>query len=310
MRLLDLAVAVLVIGAFIGVYRLFAEDMRRGNTSRAAAAQGGTDGTVGRREGDSHQLPAGRSIVDAISGQVSAWLDSLLPNSRTSPAPQRDDDCVSWSGEAETSDAFDEPPPPAPEGRAGNAGAARVLGGHGPGGQDVQDGNTAGIPQSQDASGNVAEVPLPALTPSLAPTRWQHIVLHHSGTTRGNAAIFDRYHRKERKLADGLIYHFVIGNGTDSADGAIEEGPRWLKGIAGPQTRKKDINDGAIGVCLVGNFDESAPSEAQMNVLRALIRYLCETYSIPAENVLPRSAVPGERISSPGKSFTLPGRRP
>src|SRR3974390_2523242 len=66
----------------------------------------------------------------------------------------------------------------------------------------------------------------------IAPGRWRWLVIHHSGTEYGNAAIYDRQHR-ERGMENGLAYHFVIGNGVDSGDGEIEIGPRWLKQLKG-----------------------------------------------------------------------------
>ncbi|MFQ5589758.1 MAG: peptidoglycan-binding protein, partial [Phycisphaerae bacterium] len=53
--------------------------------------------------------------------------------------------------------------------------------------------------------------------------RWTTIVIHHSATETGGASLFDRFHRK--RGWDGLGYHFVIGNGTDTPDGLIEVGP-------------------------------------------------------------------------------------
>ena len=58
---------------------------------------------------------------------------------------------------------------------------------------------------------------------------WKYIILHHSATDEGNAKNFDDYHREKKKWKYGLAYHFVIGNGTDSRDGEIEESLRTPK---------------------------------------------------------------------------------
>src|ERR1043166_2961437 len=51
-----------------------------------------------------------------------------------------------------------------------------------------------------------------------APARpWRWIVIHHSATSAGGMAMFDREHKA--KGWDGVGYHFVIGNGTQSGDG-------------------------------------------------------------------------------------------
>ena len=107
----------------------------------------------------------------------------------------------------------------------------------------------------------------------IASGRWRWLVIHHSGTEYGNAAIYDRQHRK-RGMENGLAYHFVIGNGVDSEDGEIEIGARWLKQLKGGHVHREDINEVGIGICLVGNLEETKPTKNQMLALRELIDYL------------------------------------
>src|SRR5438067_10459729 len=59
--------------------------------------------------------------------------------------------------------------------------------------------------------------------PNAQARSWKWIVIHHSATTSGGAATFDRMHRE--KGWDELGYHFVIGNGTDTRNGQVEVGP-------------------------------------------------------------------------------------
>lgn len=105
-------------------------------------------------------------------------------------------------------------------------------------------------------------------------SRWQTIVGHHSGVDRGNAAIYDRFHRRERRMENGLAYHFVIGNGRDSGDGEIEIGDRWLRQIHGGHVRNHAVNMTSIGICVVGNFESSRPSFRQVAAFRELVDYL------------------------------------
>lgn len=102
---------------------------------------------------------------------------------------------------------------------------------------------------------------------------WTTIVAHHSAIDRGNAAVYDRAHRR-RGMSNGLAYHFVIGNGKDSGDGEIEVGPRWRDQLAGGHVRIAKINDIGIGICLVGNLEEHRPTERQMGALLALVAEL------------------------------------
>ncbi len=105
-------------------------------------------------------------------------------------------------------------------------------------------------------------------------SRWQTIVGHHSGIDRGNAASYDRFHRRERRMENGLAYHFVIGNGRDSGDGEIEIGDRWLRQIQGGHVRTHAVNMTSIGICVVGNFETRRPSVRQMAAFRELVDYL------------------------------------
>ena len=107
----------------------------------------------------------------------------------------------------------------------------------------------------------------------IVPGRWKWIVGHHSGIKNGNAAIYDKAHRR-RGMENGLAYHFVIGNGIDSEDGEIEIGSRWLRQIKGGHVHREDINEVGIGICLVGNFEETKPSSKQLMAFRELVSYL------------------------------------
>ncbi len=105
------------------------------------------------------------------------------------------------------------------------------------------------------------------------PGRWKMIICHHSAIKNGNAAIYERDHRR-RGMENGLAYHFLIGNGIDSGDGEIEVGTRWIKQIKGGHVRSEEINEVAIGICLVGNFDKQKPTKRQVAALKELLTYL------------------------------------
>jgi hypothetical protein len=104
--------------------------------------------------------------------------------------------------------------------------------------------------------------------------RWKYIIVHNSGTRQGNARAFDIYHRKVRKMPNGLAYHFVIGNGTSSGNGEIEIGSRWTKQINGGHVASDYLNNIALGICFVGDFNRDEPTEKQKAALEELINYL------------------------------------
>jgi hypothetical protein len=104
--------------------------------------------------------------------------------------------------------------------------------------------------------------------------RWQFIVVHNSGTRQGNAAAFDYYHRHFRRMQNGLAYHFVIGNGTSTGNGQVEVGDRWRRQINGGHVHSDYLNNIALGICLVGDFNRDQPTRAQLDCCEELIRYL------------------------------------
>jgi hypothetical protein len=125
--------------------------------------------------------------------------------------------------------------------------------------------------------------------PRATPRNWQWIVIHHSATTYGSAAIIDTWHRQ--RGFDCLGYHFVIDNGDGNPDGMVEPGPRWPIQKWGAHTRTADnrFNDFGIGICLVGNFDVDHPTPAQIKSLVRLVTYLMRTYHIPLDHVIGHS---------------------
>jgi hypothetical protein len=106
--------------------------------------------------------------------------------------------------------------------------------------------------------------------------RWKFIIVHNSGTRQGNARAFDYYHRRIRRMRNGLAYHFVIGNGTSSRNGQIEIGDRWRRQINGGHVHSDYMNNIGLGICLVGDFNRDQPTRAQLEACEELIRYLQE----------------------------------
>ena len=143
---------------------------------------------------------------------------------------------------------------------------------------------------------------LRSIIPLYPSKKWKFIIIHHSATKEGDSLAFDQYHLK--KGFGGIGYHFVIDNGTLSkVDGEIEATPRWLKQQDGRHCKASNMNRKAIGVCLVGNFNEGKVSERQMALLVYLIDTLRHYYKIPPENIMGHGQVPGADTDCPGKNF-------
>jgi hypothetical protein len=136
--------------------------------------------------------------------------------------------------------------------------------------------------------------------------RWKYVIVHNSGTRQGNARIFDRYHRRIRRMQNGLAYHFVIGNGRSSGNGQIEIGSRWTRQINGGHVASDYLNNIAIGICLVGDLNRDAPTQAQLAALDELVGYLRgrvgkikgrQAIVLPHKKINPRPTdCPGDRF--------------
>ena len=152
-------------------------------------------------------------------------------------------------------------------------------------------------------------VPVPddLFLPPKADRPWRYIVLHHGDHATGSYAQIDRDHR-EKLGTQGCGYHFVIGNGTESPDGRVEVASRWLNQKAGAHCRDAttpDANDYGIGICLIGDLDETAPSAKQVEATQALVAYLSERYEIPTDRIVTHSAIAQTATSCPGKLFPV-----
>ena len=166
----------------------------------------------------------------------------------------------------------------------------------------------SGTARPASSSGLPTDISTAISNASVAPNRWKYIVIHHSGTSEGTAKGMDRYHREVRHMENGLAYHFVIGNGNGMGNGEVFVGNRWKKQLDGGHLASEKQNKVALGICLVGNFDKTAPSATQMQALNSLVRTLMKRCNISASNVKTHQQInvigtrcPGSRF--PTKSF-------
>lgn len=144
----------------------------------------------------------------------------------------------------------------------------------------------------------------PALAPrdaTLERSRWTAIVVHDSGSPAGDLAALDRRH--SRAGLAGLGFHFVIGNGQGMEDGAVVAGYRWDRQLAGAHAARgmamrtaggatldaDALNRNAVAICLVGNAERRAPSDAQLRSLAELVRALQAELGIQGHAVRFRS---------------------
>lgn len=142
-------------------------------------------------------------------------------------------------------------------------------------------------------------------SPERPPRDWKYILVHHSATEVGSLEAIDLAHR-QRLDADGnpwrgIGYHFVIGNGHGMRDGEIQATFRWDEQLAGAHAGHGEYNQHGIGICLIGNFEESPPTESQMRSMSLLIQWLKKEYSLPPDGLVRHQDV--RSTACPGRLF-------
>lgn len=143
--------------------------------------------------------------------------------------------------------------------------------------------------------------------PSSTENNWIYVVVHHSATEAGSVESIHAEHRRRKDSAGnswlGIGYHFLIGNGSGMADGEIQPTFRWRQQIHGAHSGSLVHNSNGIGVCLIGNFQQHAPTDKQLDAVTRLVGSLSKRYNIPARLVIGHNTV--KPTACPGKNFPL-----
>ncbi len=146
-----------------------------------------------------------------------------------------------------------------------------------------------------------------ALQPEEPLREWSHIVFHHTATGGGDVEAIDAVHRERTDQAGrpwlGIGYHFVIGNGNGMPDGLIEPTFRWKQQLHGAHAGDRSHNETGIGICLIGDFEESPPTQRQLASLEQLVSTLRNELDIPADHLLGHGEL--KATACPGRFFPL-----
>jgi len=142
---------------------------------------------------------------------------------------------------------------------------------------------------------------------NVSETSWQFIVIHHSAGDNGSVSAIDKEHRQRKDASGnpwlGIGYHFVIGNGQGMKDGAVEATFRWNEQLHGAHSGDSMMNARGIGICLIGNFEKTPPTKAQMESVRKLVNVLAVRHRITRNNLMGHASV--KATACPGKHFPL-----
>jgi len=106
-------------------------------------------------------------------------------------------------------------------------------------------------------------------------------------------------------MENGLAYHFVIGNGVKTTDGKIYVGDRWKRQIRGGHLASTALNEVAIGICLIGNFEKTLPTAKQRTSLKTLVSHLRKRTGVPFGQVRTHRHINPKPTICPGRRFNL-----
>jgi hypothetical protein len=146
--------------------------------------------------------------------------------------------------------------------------------------------------------------------------RWTSIVVHHSASDKSSPQSMHLYHLTQRGWKHGLGYHFVVGNGIGYPEGQVFVGSRWKRQLTGAHCRSRRgsffgawrpdnyFNEHGVGVCLIGNFEKSRPTERQLRALAELLAFLCDAGGISPNRIYGHGEVTG-RTLCPGKHVNM-----
>lgn len=166
---------------------------------------------------------------------------------------------------------------------------------------------------------NPKKVPTPALPGNAIPrTEWaraapisalmnpmlpvKYITVHHDGMTPFAATDESSSKARIELIRNGhrgngwgdIGYHFVIDR-----NGRVWEG----RAINWQGAHVKNWNEGNLGICCLGNFDEQAPSQAQLSALERQLKVLMAMYGVPKSRVKTHQEWQGAKTACPGRSL-------
>jgi hypothetical protein len=134
----------------------------------------------------------------------------------------------------------------------------------------------------------------------MTPNDIDYIVIHHSLTPDGPKLSYDdikRYHIEHNKWAD-IGYHIVI----EDVEGTILTIIARPWSIAGAHAPGKNSN--SLGICLVGDFDQSQPSPAMLQAAVRVVKWLRRFFDVPLAHVIGHREATAQR-TCPGAHFDL-----
>jgi hypothetical protein len=136
---------------------------------------------------------------------------------------------------------------------------------------------------------------------------WSWIVIHHSATSAGSVDAIHQDHRRRKDIYGepwlGVGYHFVIGNGKGQPDGNVAATFRWEQQLHGAHSGDAVYNARGVGICLIGNFEKTAPTPGQIAALQSLVATISERHRIPRDHIIGHASI--KATACPGRNLPL-----
>jgi N-acetyl-anhydromuramyl-L-alanine amidase AmpD len=144
----------------------------------------------------------------------------------------------------------------------------------------------------------------------------EFIVVHHSFTVDGIGESW-RAIRKYHINVDGW-YDIGYHKGIELVGKKIEVFNGRKDQVPGAHTKELHMNSRSIGICVVGNYDITAPDEDHLEVLKQVCYAYMVSYSIPTHKVVGHREIglmagydwtKGQYKTCPGSKFDMTALR-
>ena len=130
---------------------------------------------------------------------------------------------------------------------------------------------------------------------------WKYILLHHSLTKDGKTISTQAIRRYHKGLGwRDIGYHFLC----ELVNGEYEVLVGRDLNERGAHCKQASMNELAIGICLVGNFDLAVVPKPQWDRAVKFVAGLCEQLSISPQNVIAHRDYASYK-SCPGEKFNM-----
>ena len=128
--------------------------------------------------------------------------------------------------------------------------------------------------------------------------KWTHIIIHHSASEDAQTydwEAIDRYHKIDKGWEE-IGYHL----GVEYVNG--QEQICIGRSLSKQGGHTIGMNEVAIGICVVGNFDVQSVTDEKYNVVAGLCNVLMQEFNIPIDNIqfhreYANKSCPGELFS-------------